>query len=230
MAANNRTATTTQIRNMYSEGMSYLNTSFFNNSLSLKFYPFQSRDNTGRSHYDMNNGQVTTINYDLTYALYSACKEILEGKADNLLLTLPCNGATLTLDHKSTPNSIDTILSINKNNITIPFKFDTISEQITVNGNQQTKIIPAGLGAFKMTLEGFLTGINSDRHLDKLTEDYVKLQQNNNQGNNNYNNKSNYNKGNYKKNYNKGNYNNNYNNNQQTPVQTQDMSTYNIPF
>lgn len=225
MAVNNRTATTTQIRNFYSD-MSYMNTSFYNNALSLRFCPFMNKDQNGRNNYDMNNAQVTTISYELVYALYSACKDVIEKNPNSLLLNIPCNGANLVFDHKSSPNSCDTVLSINKNNTTIPFKFGIISENITVDGQSQTKIIPAELGSFMLLLEGFLTGINSERHLNKLTDDYIKSQQGGNQNNN----QNNGYKNNYKGGYKKNNYKPYNNNNNQAPVQQQNMSTYNIPY
>ena len=103
------------------------------------------------------------------------------------------------------------------------------------------------------TVEGYLTGINADRHLDKLTEDYAKLkegqsgqqggpqrgnfpqnnyQRNNwNGGNNNY--RKNNNGGNFQRRNNNWNNNNNQNrnNNQQsweTKQNTQNISTYQI--
>lgn len=237
MANNQRqqTTTSTQIRNFYSDGMSYLNTSFFNTNFSFKFYPFINKDN-GRSVYDMKNGINTTVNFEGAYALYNAAKDIIDGKITELNLPIPCAaGAMLTLERKLGQNGImETIFSISKNNMIIPFKFPTITFQSKENGQIVTKVIESGLGAFMKTLEGYLTGINADRHLDKLTEDFAKLQDNGQnggqqQGGNNYNNsyRKNYNNG-YKKPYNGGN--NQYNNNRGNyqPPNQQDFSTYQI--
>ena len=110
--------------------------------------------------------------------------------------------------------------------------------QVKENGQFVSKIIECGLKSFKGILDGYLSGINADRHLDKLTDDFIKAQegQNNNSGNNN-NNNGNYN--NYRKNYNgyKKPYNNNrnYNNNggnnngnNWNPPKQQDLSSYQI--
>lgn len=249
---NNRVNTSTQIRNLYSDGMSYLNISFFNTNLSFKFYPFLGRSNVGRSNYDLNNGLNTTVNFEGAFMLHNICTELIEGKRNDVDLTIPCaQGAQLMLQAKPNGNNVDVIFSIMKNNITIPHKFATMTYTTkNVNGQPETVTVQTGLGAFMKTIEGYLTGINADRHLDKMTEDYVKSlqndqQQNNNQNNNrpnNYgnNNYRNNNNGGYKKQYNnnyKRPYNNqngnNFPNNQQNngwqPPKQQDLATYQIP-
>lgn len=250
MANNNnqRTNTSTQIRNFYSDGMSYLNVSFFNTNLSFRFYPFISKDNIGRSTYDMKNGLNTTVNYEGAYALLDVANDIIDGKINETNLPIPCAaGASLKLERKlAQDGTMETIFSITKNNITIGFRFNTMTQQTKVNGQLQTKVIESGLGAFAKTIEGYLTGINSDRHLDKLTEDFAKLQENNgndqqqngyssyqsNGGNNNY---RRYNNGGNNRNYNGR---KNYNNNQQfnpngnsfnSAPNQQNINTYQIP-
>jgi hypothetical protein len=135
---------------------------------------------------------------------------------------------------------METVLTLNKGNASIPFKFSTQQVQVKENGQYVTKQIESQLGAFGKILEGYLTGINADRHLDKLTDDYVKAinssnqQQDNNQQqqfqpNNNYNNNFQKPSGNY--NYNsKNNYRNNNggNNNWNKNSQQQPMSTYQL--
>lgn len=255
---NNRTTTTTQIRNLYSEGMAYLNIKFFNTNLCFSFYPFSSRTNTGLSSYDMKNGLSTTVNFEGAYALYQVSKEIIEGKINEMDMNIPCAaGANLNFQCKFNNGQLDVIFSISKNNNTIPFKFATMVQNVkNGNGQMETRYIHTGLGAFMKTVEGYLNGINADRHLDKLTDDYVKniqnnsqstQQQNNQQQNNqqNYNNRNNYNRNNYnnnnnyKKSYNNykkpynGNNNNNFQNGSQSnnnwqSYQTQDFNSYEI--
>lgn len=252
----NRTQTSTQIRNLYSDGMSYLNIRFFNTNLSFSFYPFINKDNNGLSNYDTKNGQQTTVNFESAFTLFQTSKDIINGKITECDLQVPClAGAILNMKRELAPDGkYQTTLSITKNNVTIPFKFQVIEIKVKENGQQVTKNIESGLGAFMKTIEGYLNGINADRHLDKLTEDFAKLQQGqNNNGNNqqgnqqgNYNNnyRNNNNNGNYyKKPYNNNNggykkpYNNNYqnnnqnsgwNNNQSSQPKQQDMSSYNI--
>lgn len=249
----NRTSTSTQIRNMYSDGMSYMNIKFFNTNLSFCLYPFISKDDVGRSTYDMKNGQQTTVNFEGAYALYQTSKDIISGKLQEINLPVPClAGATLTLERKLGQNGkLETIFSITKNNVNIPFRFHTIEQQLKENGQIVTKVVEAGLGAFMKTLDGYLTGINADRHLDKLTEDFAKIQQNQQGGQpqqgGNYNggyrssNGGGYKKppyqggSGYKKPYNGGGYNNgqqnngSWNNNNNAPATAQQpMSSYNV--
>lgn len=241
MSNNNQkqqTVTSTQIRNFYSDGISYLNVSFFNTNLSFKFYPFIRKDNIGKSEYDLKNGINTTVNFEGAYALWDASNNIIDVSINEINLPIPCAaGAILTLERKLGQNGeMETIFSISKNGILIPFKFQTTIYQTKENGQAVTKIIESGLGAFMKTIEGYLVGINADRHLDKLTEDFVKLQnsQNNNSQNATVNNQQQNTYNNYKKNYNnyKKPYNNQYSNtnnyNNNNPNIQQDYSTYRI--
>lgn len=248
MADNARTTTSTQIRNMYSDGMSYMNIKFFNTNLMFSLYPFMSKDNLGKSSYDMKSGQSTTVNYESAYALYKTAQDIINGNIQETNLTIPCaSGATLILERKLAQNgAMETIFSLSKNNMTIPFRFQTISQQVKTNGQITTQIIETGLGVFIKTIEGYLTGINADRHLDKLTDDFAKLQEgndNNQNGSNggfknNYRGNGNYqkrqyngnNNGGYRKQYNGNtNFNNNSNGWNNSQPNQQDFSSYNVP-
>ena len=176
--SNPRTQTSTQIRNMYSDSMSYMNIKFYNTSLAFQLYPFTNKDNNGRSNYDMNNSLSTTVPYDSAFALYDACNSIIDGKTQELNLTIPCFNAELTLSRKKNQNGdYETILSISKNDMTIPFRFHTMTMDVVENGQHREKVIEVGLGNFMKTLDGYLSGVNADRHLDKLTEDYIKSMQ-----------------------------------------------------
>ncbi len=234
-----RTQTSTQIRNMYCDGVSYLNISFYNTNLSFRFYPFLGRDNVGKTTYDLKNGQNTTVNFEGAFALYQAAKDIIEGKSKESLLTIPCAaGATLTLERKAGQNGqMETILAINKNNQFIPFVFQTATQQVKDDhGKVETKVIETGVGVLLKTIEGYLTGINADRHLDKLTEEYAKLQQGQQggyqnggyrgQGQQPY--KKTY-QGGYKKPYQGGGQQNNWGRNQGAPQNRQNMSDYQLP-
>lgn len=239
---NGRTSTSTQIRNFYSEGISYLNIKFFNTNLSFQFTPFVSKDATGRSTYDQQKSLMTTVNFDGAFALYNVANDIIQGKTiQEVLLTIPCaGGATLVIDRKLGQNGqMETYFVISKNNNSIPFKFNTSQVQIKENGQMITKTIETGLGAFVKTIDGYLVGINADRHLDKLTEDFIKSKEG--QGGNTfqtgtgYSNRNN-NQGGFKKSWNNNRkpYNNNYNNNSpqqntwETKPNQQNMSSYNI--
>lgn len=230
-----RTTTSTQIRNFYSDGRSYLNISFYNTLLSFRFYPFLNKDNVGKSSYDMKKGQSTTVNFEGAFALYQASKDIIENKIQEINLTLSCPfSASLIFTRKmNQQGKYETHFSINKNGATIDFVFDTTTTQVTVNGKQELKVIESGLGAFMKTIEGYLTGINAERHLNKLTDDYVKnieQQGQQNQQRTGYQQNQGYKKSynGYRKPYGQ---NNNWKNNNQNraPQQTQGFSDYQLP-
>jgi hypothetical protein len=237
-----KTSTSTQIRNMYSDGCSYMNIKFYNTNLSFQLYPFINKDSNGRSNYDTKHGQQTTINYEAAFALYKACDDIINGTIKEMNMSIPCIGGSLTLERKlGTNGQMETVFTINKNNMSIPFKFNTIQYQTKENGQIVQKTSESGLGAFMCTIKGYLDGVNADRHLDKLTEDYIKANnQNNNQQNQpqnqqrpyNNNNNNNYRGGNnYRKPYN-GN-NNNYrknNNNNNWSAPSQSIDDYDLPM
>lgn len=226
---NTQPKTSTQIRNMYSDGMCYLNISFFNTNLSFKFYPFLSKDDIGRSSYDMNHGQNTTVNYEYAYALYKLSNDIIEGKVQECNLLIPCaGGASLTFERKlGQSGQYETLLTINKNNNIISYRFPTIIQQVKENGQPVTKVIETGLGVFMKTINGYLEGINADRHLDKFTEEYIKLQQGDKP--NQQPQQQNFQRKNYNNNYQRRNYNNNQRNNNWSPPNQQNMSSYTLP-
>ena len=195
-----RTTTSTQIRNMYSPGNSYINIKFFNTDLSFKFHPYIQNEVNGRSQYDDNNAQITTVNYEDAFLLYTTARDILDGKLIEGSVKIPCNNATLTLERKLNNGKPETVFSIDKNNITIPFIFKVCERKVKSNGQTiMTTWVEAGLGAFMKTLEGYLTGINAERHLNKLTDDFVNAQNQTNNMNNQNSYRGNNNGGNNKK-------------------------------
>lgn len=175
----------TQIRNIYSdkEGSACLNMRFYNNVLSLSWYPFTGKDNNGRNQYDSRHGQQSTINYEAAFGLYQLGNDIINGKINECTYTIPCLGATIIFERKLGPTGYETNFSITKNNVTIVFTFPVVEYLLKDNNTQETKQLEVGLGAFVKTIEGFLTGINSDRHLDKLTESFAQAQESNKNNN-----------------------------------------------
>lgn len=170
----NRTNTNTQIRNFYAEGVSYMNTKFFNTSFAIALYPFTGKDENGRSLFDK-TGVATTINYEGAAALSMICGDILDGKLQEVSLSIPCFNASMILERRpNAANQLETVMVVTKNNVTVTFPFSTMQVQVKENGVPQTKTIESGLAAFKATVDGYLGGVNADRHLDKFTEDYVK--------------------------------------------------------
>ena len=222
-----KTKTSTQIRNLFSEGMSSLNMTFFNTYLSFNFTPFAGKDQNGSNRFDNQKALTTTVNWEGAFALWKACYEIIFNSADTLNVTIPCNQASLILEKKA-PGEV--FVTISKNNETIPFKFSSLSSTKTKDGQQIVEIIETGLGAFMKTINGYLEGVNSARHLDKLTEEFAKLKENAGQQqpwkNKNFNNNRN---NNWRNNNQQGwKNNNNQQQNWETPNQ-QNMSDYTPP-
>lgn len=170
--------TTTLIRTIYSDQLSYIVVKFCNTSISFQFVPFVRKDETGKNVYDAQRAQTTTLNWDSAYALMKFGQDIINNSVTEGNIQINGNNSLITLEHKIDPmtNQPLTTISLSKNNSVIPFKF--VNQQVSVKnsttGQFQTSFIPAGLGAFTKMIEGYLTGINAERHLNKLTDDYVK--------------------------------------------------------
>lgn len=229
----NKLNTLTQIRTIYSEGYSYITIKFYNMSLLMQFVPFVSKDATGKNIYDSTRSQSTTINWEGAYSLYKFGKDIIEGNILEGNIQLTCNNSSLVLERKVGMNGYETVFTINKNGASIPFKFTTQIVNIKENGQYMSKTIESGLGAFIKTLEGYLTGINSEHHLNKFTEEYVKMQggSTNDQGKRQDSNSfSGYQKNNYQKNnqWNKKNYNYNKPSWETQNQNQQNISSYKI--
>lgn len=177
MANTVRTQTSTQIRNLYSDDMAYMNIKFFNTNLSFQLYPYLEKTADGRSKYDMKNGQQTTVTYEGAAALLKVCDDIINAKVSEISISIECYEATVKLERKiNATGQFDTILTLSKKNTDIPFKFKTQQYTVKEQGQLITKTVECGLISFAKILDGYLTGINADRHLDKLTEEYANLQ------------------------------------------------------
>ena len=128
MSNNTGRAISTYIRHIYSIGFSSIMITFFNTNLSLRFYPYIGEDNNGRSQYDNEKGITTTFSYDGASLLYLIAMKILEGEDSEkeIRSTLECYSNTaLTFEYKPGQNNqMEAYLTIDKNNETIPFKFN----------------------------------------------------------------------------------------------------------
>lgn len=182
----NRTATTTHIRTMLAQGVSCLSVKFFNANLSLQAMPYNGKDQSGKDQYDRNASVITTLNYDGAALLLKLANDILGGRCEgNFQATIMCNaGATVTL---SRPQGQGTSLIIAKDGKSVTFPFTVINISVQQNGQTVSRAVETGLDVFSKILYAYLTGINSDRHLDKWTEEFIKVQEEQgggNQGNN----------------------------------------------
>jgi hypothetical protein len=224
---------------LYSNGISCLTIKFFNTNLSFGFQPFSGKDQNGFNQFNKDKTITTTVNYEGAAMLWKTANDILDNKINKCSVQIQCaGGTTLLFERRPSDNQLETWFTINKNGEIIPFKFNIHIRDIEENGQLIKQQIESGLLVFAKTINGYLEGINASRHLDKLTDDYVKslgdkASNNSFQTNSGYQKK--YNKP-YNPNY-KKNYNNNYNqnNNQNYSLReewetqnNQNMSSYNI--
>lgn len=164
----------TQIRTLYSDGNSFMTIKFYNMNLSFSLHPFEGNNN-GRNTYSR-DGLYTFVNFEQAYALFKVATDILNNAITETTLTIPNqNGSViLTLKRIRANDGFNTILSISRDTQTVQFIFNKINQQVMENGIPTNRVVEAGLGAFTKTLEGYLVGVNAERHLNKYTEEYAK--------------------------------------------------------
>lgn len=152
--------------------------SFFKTNLTLNLIPYIGKNNVRLSQYSKTKFLSTTVNYEGAAVLYLAAMPSLDGNGSQMELVLPCsNNTVLILEHKrDQDNQMSAYLLFNKNNRTIPLRFGTMQYRVKENGQMITKIIQSGLGVFVKTLEAYLTGIGANLHLNKLSEEYLEMQ------------------------------------------------------
>lgn len=169
---------TTQIRTLYSEGVSYMTIKFYNMNLSLSVHKQEGTDQNNRPRYSR-NGLFTYVNFEQAFALYKMAMDIINGniKGEASLLFNSQHNVVLTLRRAKMNDAYVTSLSIMRDNDTAQFVFTKSNIQAIENGNQVNIPLESGLGAFAHTLAGYLHGINAERHLNKYTEEYIKTTQ-----------------------------------------------------
>lgn len=185
MVMKNGKLVNTYIRTLYSEGLSSIMIGFFNENLSFSFAPCIGKNHSGFDQFDIPKSLRTTINYEMASFLYQLAMSVVNGKYAEQQISgvIHCNNnTTLIFEYKPDQyNQMGSCLTINKNNEMISFKFKTHIYRVKENGQMITKIIQSGLGALAKTLDGYLTGINADGHLNKLLDDLESLQNENQQ-------------------------------------------------
>ena len=172
---NNNKPPTTFIRNLYSPGFSSLTMSFFGTNLALSFNQYLGKDHRGIDQYCRKRFLSTSINYEGAALFILTAMSISDGidSEKQIQAVLPCNNnAALIFEYKPDQNNQwGAYLTINKNNDAITFRFKTHESKVRRNGEMVTEVIQSGVGAFAMTLEGYLKGIGAANHLTKLPED-----------------------------------------------------------
>lgn len=237
---NQRQQTSTQVRTFFGDNV-YLGTKLYNNMFSVSIHTCTGRDQNQKPLWDI--GILFSLRYEDTAALAEACKIVTENPMEpkEVHLVIPGNEKMFRFDCADNPaTGFTAVLSIAKGNQKSEFVFSyneiDVSKRMPDGSSQMVKVrIQSQLVAFLRTLNGYLEGINTDRHLDKMTDDYARMQEDkhgerrDNGGNNSggYNN----NRGNWNRNRgNGGNWNNNgggYRNNNRGGGYQNDGGRYN---
>lgn len=212
-----RQQTSTQVRTFFGDNV-YLGTKLYNNMFSVSIHTCTGRDQNQRPLWDL--GALFSMKYEDGAALAEACKIVVADPLNpkEVHLAIPGNEKVLRFDCADNPaTGFTAVLSVTKGNVKSDFPFSYTEIDVSDRTPDGTPVmrkvrIQSQLIAFYRTLSGYLEGINTDRHLDKMTEDYARMQEgrqdhrdnggNNNGGGGGYNN----NRGNWNRNRN-GNWN-----------------------
>ena len=166
--------TNTFLRNMFSPGYSSLMASFFSTYLTLGFSQHLGKDKKGFDQYCKKSFLSASFNHDGAAFLLMIAMPIVTGKNldQQVEAVLGCKKNTkLIFEYKpDESNQMTAYLTINKDNQTIPFRFQTRQIKIAENGNAVTKTIQSGLCDFAKVLEIYLMRVG-ENHLNKLSED-----------------------------------------------------------
>ena len=172
----------THIKTLGSPGISQLTLSLYpcekNNKkyLVLKFVPCIGKDDLGFDKYCNDTYPSTSIDYEGAKAFYPAVKAILD-RPDSVkpfTTQLQCGkSATLTFAYKQEQDgTMGSYLTINKDNITVPFRFQTHQYQTysSFEDKAVTIVIHLGLKTFAEVLDGYINYIDDNNRANKLPE------------------------------------------------------------
>jgi len=153
--------------------------SYFKTNLVLGFTPYIGKDNLGLSQYCNKSFQSTSINPERAAFLYMQASRILDCRhsGEQVEAVIPCNnGASLTFQYKPDENNqMSAFITINKNNVDIPFKFKTTEYQENVGGQWVKKYMHTGLGTFALILGCYLAGKAANSHIDELYNEALEM-------------------------------------------------------
>ena len=181
MDKNYKKAINTDIRIFYSSESS-LKMSFFNANISFSFCRDFRKNNPGYSQYDSMKYLATTVNYAGAFFLYKTAMSIVNGTnyKNEVVAVLKRGNVALILEYKPNEHShMVASLTIDNTKQAISYNFSPHSYQVKEDGRIITKILQSELGAFALTIRGYLTGVGADRHLEKLPADYENTQDEN---------------------------------------------------
>ena len=174
MSKNYKRTINTFIRKFYGTD-STLMIGFFNQNLSFRIGRDKNggRVNGGFNQNDMSDGITATVNYEGAYYLYEAAMSIVNdtNPKNEKRAVLERGDTRIFLEHiRDQNNLMRAYLTISKSNQSISYEFlkRTYQEK---NGQMITKFVQSELGAFAHTILGYLIGVGSDRHFEKLPDE-----------------------------------------------------------
>jgi len=139
----------------------------------MRIYPFQNYQENGLSKFSRDSIFIN-LSVEDAYTLYAFCKGILDKKITEGELSIKSfNGSVMLVQRVQVEGVYETLITASETDHSVKFLFATREFKKKENGNEVTERIDSQLGAFVKTIEGYLTGINSERHLNKFTDDYV---------------------------------------------------------
>ena len=179
MKQNRRNQPSTYVRILRSPGYSSLLIFYYGERLTFSFAPYLGEDYKGHHQYSQSEFLRTTFDYEAAVCLYLIAKSISDGKDPENQRHFVRNIYNMTLTFEYRPdenNEMSAYLTIaNKdNNKTIQFKFETHPYKVMEKGQMVEKVIQSGVGVLVKTLNGYLSGIGANNHLNKFTDEELE--------------------------------------------------------
>jgi len=172
----------TRIKTIPSPGFSCLMISLFRKYLTLNFVPWRETDHNGIDIYCRDVFRSTTLDLEGAASFYRIAKSIIDGSGSDkqVQIVLRCKRkADLVFEYKrESDGQMVAYLAINKEDLTIPFRFPIRQyNKFDEDGQKVTKIIQSGLGAFAKALDEYLTRNGADDKSNKLPVNFNEYQE-----------------------------------------------------
>ena len=182
---NKQQSSNLHLRTLYAPGFSFMTMSYYRTNyvhLILKLVPYIGVDKRGLSQYSKNHYISTSLAPDGAELLLTPVRSILNGTAPEkpIEVQIACkSGKSLTFEYKPDPdrdNQISAFMVAKEGNLSIPFRFPIHQHDVWEDGKMVTKVVLSGLGAFALTLDGYIRDSGAG-NLSKLSdEELEKLQ------------------------------------------------------
>ena len=177
----------TPITTLYAPGFSSLKFSYYkkpdNNKtyLTFNFNPYTGKDIWGNDAYSKDIYKSVSLNEETAATFNALIIPILNGTDGDKPIEseLQCNsGATLTFEYKpeTTPDQPDqttfmsAFLTINKEKVTIPFRFPTFQQEMYSDGKPKIVVSQHGLGVLSNVIKDYLLIDTPDKQWCNLSD------------------------------------------------------------